>query len=669
MKDLRLFILSLFAVFFIACNDDGPGTIVPDLQIKDNISQLEFSSADSLKRVDVLTNVPELLTVTVPESDQVWCVAKIQGSTLLVSVEKNIALEKRETNVLISAGDKSVTLKVVQFGLEMPEIINDTKLQVVNATASSEEIVNEKTCIENSYDGDFNTFWHTKWTDQGPYTATYFLKDADKLDYIMYYPRTPNGGNGNFGKVDIYVTTVDNPEFVKVLSYDHGNSGNSAKITLPSPVLKPTAVKFEILSGSNGNASCSEMEFYSAREGSMVTREIPLGGNSYVTTGTGTIADVGFTNWNSTSTVYSTYFRVNQPGALYLYLKYTPNGDGNVIDVTALGKTFTVTLPKGNGMLNTVPVGVLNVTEAGYVKVDFQGKTMVGTTFGIPMVLAVAGDASKDMNYVGDFSYYWGRRGPSVHMRYAIPNFQTYEWFYSEVTVPEGYDPSGSYFMANGFGQGYFGMQVNSETERRVLFSVWSSYETDDPALIPQEDRVVMVRKGEDVTVNDFGNEGSGGQSYWKYMWKTGTTYKFLNRVRPVENGYTEYTGYFYAPEIGKWKLISQWLRPKTQTYYTDAHSFLENFNNNMGALTRKANYANQWIYTTSGQWVELTNGFFTMDETGSKGWRKDFLGGVENSSFFLQNCGFFNQNVPYGSTFSRSASGVAPNIDWSTLE
>ena len=49
------------------------------------------------------------------------------------------------------------------------------------------------------------------------------------------------------------------------------------------------------------------------------------------------------------------------------------------------------------------------------------------------------------------------------------------------MTIPKNNDVVGSYFMANGFAEGYFGIQVNSETERRILFSVWSPYKTDDP--------------------------------------------------------------------------------------------------------------------------------------------------------------------------------------------
>lgn len=32
------------------------------------------------------------------------------------------------------------------------------------------------------------------------------------------------------------------------------------------------------------------------------------------------------------------------------------------------------------------------------------------------------------------------------------------EWFYNEVTVPKGYDAIGTYAMAIGFGEGYFGI-------------------------------------------------------------------------------------------------------------------------------------------------------------------------------------------------------------------
>jgi hypothetical protein len=59
-----------------------------------------------------------------------------------------------------------------------------------------------------------------------------------------------------------------------------------------------------------------------------------------------------------------------------------------------------------------------------------------------------------------------------------------------------------------------------------------------------------LLKKGKDVHTGEFGNEGSGGQSYLKYNWKAGNTYRFLLKGEPVANNYTNYTAYFFATEI-----------------------------------------------------------------------------------------------------------------------
>jgi hypothetical protein len=338
--------------------------------------------------------------------------------------------------------------------------------------------------------------------------------------------------------------------------------------------------------------------------------------------------------------------------------------------VSCEGSDFELTLPKPVTRADTtIVIGGVSNTRSGYIRVDFRGKTLTGDTFAAPTHILVRGPKAGEMNFVGDFSYYWGRRGPSVHMSYPIPEGVTAEWFYNEVRVPEGLDPQGSYFMANGFGEGYFGMQVNSPTERRILFSVWSPFQTDDPKAIPEEDRVKLLRKGEHTVVNDFGNEGSGGQSFLRYNWQAGKTYLFLNRVRPIEGGYTEYTAWFRSPDEPGWILIARWKRPKTQTYYTRPHSFLENFNPVQGYITRKGCYSNQWIRTAAGEWIELTKGRFTVDATGGPGWRMDYKGGADTDGFFLQNCGFFDDRTAAGSLFERTPTHRRPEIELSELD
>ncbi len=222
--------------------------------------------------------------------------------------------------------------------------------------------------------------------------------------------------------------------------------------------------------------------------------------------------------------------------------------------------------------------------------------------------------------------------------------------------------------MANGFGEGYFGIQVNSATERRILFSVWSPFSTDDPKSIPEDQRIAMLKKGEGVHAGEFGNEGSGGQSYLRFPWKAGNTYGFLLRGVPDGNNNTTYTAYFHDPEQGKWMLIASFKRPKTNKHLTRFHSFLENFNPDQGNLERRVLFGNQWIRDVKGNWISLKTAGFTYDNTAARGYRKDYAGGVDGNQFFLKNCGFFNQYTPYKSSFTRVGDNKAPVIDFTNL-
>ncbi|MDR1342396.1 MAG: DUF5077 domain-containing protein [Prevotellaceae bacterium] len=439
---------------------------------------------------------------------------------------------------------------------------------------------------------------------------------------------------------------------------------------------------------------------------------IPLGGNTYVTKGKGTITDDGIAGWVNTNTVYSAFFKLSNAGDLSLFLRYAVASElyaatrESEVEVTAgaapaageqlTGTPFTVTLPKPKeaGKDTTVFIGKLDHCAAGYLRVDFKGIKSSGEFFPTAKALVVNGKASSDMSYVSTNAgnmFYWGRRGPSVHMGYDYPKTDTAEWFYNEVTVSEGMDPTGSYFMVNGFDGGYFGIQPQSsatatDPKVRVLFSVWAPFDTDDPSTIPDSLKVVTVKGGDGVKIQMFGGEGSGTQTFIdtndeevpadkQVKWSTGVTYKCLTRIYPSKNvGFTDYRAtdyisYFYDPAPGKgWRLMAWLRRPKTTLYYKSAHSFVENFSNEYGHMTRKAYYSNQWIRLKNGTWKELTSGHFSTDATGSSGVRRDFTGGAENGRFFLQNCGFFNESATPGAYFYREATGTPPDIDFDAL-
>ncbi|MEP7376948.1 MAG: DUF3472 domain-containing protein [Chitinophagaceae bacterium] len=212
-------------------------------------------------------------------------------------------------------------------------------------------------------------------------------------------------------------------------------------------------------------------------------------------------------------------------------------------------------------------------------------------------------------------------------------------------------------------------MQVNSSTERRILFSVWSPFNTDDPKQIPADKKIILLKKGKGIHAGEFGNEGSGGQSYLKYNWKAGNTYKFLIHGQPVENNYTNYMAYFFAPELHKWMLIAGFSRPSTHTYLTGLHSFLENFEPATGYITRKAFYQNQWTKNKDEEWKPVIEATFTGDATAKKQYRLDYSGGEENGRFFLRNCGFFDDNTLLGTKLEHAALLKPPVVKFSRLE
>ena len=398
---------------------------------------------------------------------------------------------------------------------------------------------------------------------------------------------------------------------------------------------------------------------------------IPAAGNTWVagsTQDTETmITDTGVKNWTRPESQIRSYFYLGNTGRITVGIRAMAP-DGPVKISARLGQE-SQDVALDNNDLKKVTLGTFTVETPGYQCLELQGLEKTGDCFlEVREVLVEGVSDSSDIYFVKD-DFYWGRRGPSVHLHYEVPSQAgDVQWFYNEITVPEGEDVLGSYFMANGFAEGYFGMQVNSPSERRVLFSVWSPYQTDNPNDIPEDYKILLLSKGESVNTGEFGNEGSGGQSYLNFMWQAGNTYRFLLKGEPAENQSTDYTAYFFAPEEGQWRLIASFRRPHTSTYLKRPHSFLENFWTTTGDQSRRGLYGNQWICDTAGQWHELTQAHFTADATARKGARLDYFGGVENGRFFLQNCGFFSDGLTLDSVLMRVAAGSAPEIDFSIL-
>jgi hypothetical protein len=304
----------------------------------------------------------------------------------------------------------------------------------------------------------------------------------------------------------------------------------------------------------------------------------------------------------------------------------------------------------------TVRFGAFKVAAAGYQKFTLESLNAAGKPFGEIDALILSGPAAKDAH----FNLKPRRNAASVHLAYPVPKGTDVAAFYCEVTAVE--DPVATYYEACGWHRGYFGMQINSPTERRIIFSVWDSGgEAVSRAKVGEADRVTLVAKGEGVSSGDFGHEGTGGHSHLVYPWKTGEVQRFIVTAKPVDATHTIYSGFWFHPEKKQWMLISSWRAPKEGGYLRGLYSFSENFGGGNGHLRRKALFGNQWLRTPDGTWIEQTKASFSHDGTGKED-RLDRFMGVENGRFFLSQGGFVPGFTKYGEVFTRPATGKPPS-------
>jgi hypothetical protein len=202
----------------------------------------------------------------------------------------------------------------------------------------------------------------------------------------------------------------------------------------------------------------------------------------------------------------------------------------------------------------------------------------------------------------------------SVHLRYPAGEGIA---FYNEITVIQSAE--GTYFCVCGFNRGYFGILELASGKKLLIFSVWDPGNQDDPTAVKQSDRVQLTHKDPAVRVGRFGNEGTGGQSFYDYDWKLGVTYRFLVKSKPAGGRRVEYAGWFLHPETRAWKHLVSFTTISSKPlggYY----SFVEDFRRNRisATRTRAALFGNGWMQTADGQWHELTQARFTADSNPS---------------------------------------------------
>lgn len=245
----------------------------------------------------------------------------------------------------------------------------------------------------------------------------------------------------------------------------------------------------------------------------------------------------------------------------------------------------------------------------------------------------------------------------SVHLGYPA---STGLAFYNEVTVKQS--APGTYFCVCGFNKGYFGLQELANGKKLVIFSVWDPGAQNDPSKVDEDQRVKLLHQDEGVRVGRFGNEGTGGQSFFDFDWKVGENYRFMVTAKPAGDR-TEFAGYFYLAETKSWKHLVTFSTITGGQPLGGYYSFVEDFRRNRESTkhARVAKFGNGWIHSTQAQWQPLLEARFTGD--GNPAMNID--AGLDEGRFFLATGGDTkNDGVKLNAKLSRHSEDKAPPQD-----
>jgi hypothetical protein len=228
--------------------------------------------------------------------------------------------------------------------------------------------------------------------------------------------------------------------------------------------------------------------------------------------------------WSDANTTLAWYGLVRTPGKLNISVRlHLSPGQQSRLRMAVDGHALSAGAVHGTDGAVTVSFGSVHIKSTGGHRFALSGLKKSGQEFGEIDSLMLDGPAIKDAL----FNLTPQRGAPSVHLNFPIPDGVQAKWFYNEVTVKK--DPIWSYYEACGFARGYFGIQVNSPTERRIIFSVWDAgKEPTDRSKVAPEDRVQLLAKEPGVIASDFGNEGTGGHSHLVYPGRPGRPIVFL---------------------------------------------------------------------------------------------------------------------------------------------
>lgn len=274
-RKLHLFAVILSICVFFSCGKDKPTQPdKPDEPGNDKtewsitVASLDFEAAGGTMPIEIKVTAGKAMdmnqvVVAIAENGIDWADAAISDGKVSVTTVQNYNTTVRTTALTVTYDDEKRTVTVNQ---KAGEGLTDKKITVLSATGTSEETSAEQRLFSHSHDGTHDTWFNSRFGEitEWPFFLEYTLQTPNRLNYIMYYPRSDNGTKyGAFNKFDVYVTTKANPDRVKVASMERGNTNYTpCKIALDEAVENVETVYFEIHTAHNNRVSCAEMEFH-----------------------------------------------------------------------------------------------------------------------------------------------------------------------------------------------------------------------------------------------------------------------------------------------------------------------------------------------------------------------------------------------------------------------
>jgi hypothetical protein len=218
-----------------------------------------------------------------------------------------------------------------------------------------------------------------------------------------------------------------------------------------------------------------------------------------------------------------------------------------------------------------------------------------------------------------------GTNARAQHLWWNLEKERNATCLYGEITVlatcPAIYYCGANWHPGAAAG-GYCGIQHNSLTERRTIFSIWDT----SPALHPQ-----ITEADPQTHCSRFRGEGEEGHTHMLWNWKTGETFQFFVRKQPgAEPDTTDTRYYIFDRALQKWRHSATITspnggKPAVATIGGGLNSFLENFGNPDRATPKLALYR-LWLGTAfdtlkcltlahgDGIWGQLNDGYFLAE-------------------------------------------------------